>query len=534
MGALPHIAGDGAAGNAVVGVPDAVLGELAHIQPLAEPGGGGVNAGLVAQGLDFLAEGNGAFGAVGDAQTVGAAIARAGSLGIKVDGVVQLAAIQHVDTGLCFFAGLGLVDGLAEAVNAHPQTIVAGIGEMLLEFGVLHQRAGAVAAVADADDDELDTGILDRRPVDVGLVFGHVDAKCDLLLDAGSVKVAELIINTLDARDRGMGVGVVIIGLAVVSAPTGILRLLGLAEEQLPQPLQQAVLTGQAGGFHAFLVQRTGVQCGADLFWGQQDGAIDILDLGICQGVFAVFRGGGGLGGLAFCRGGGIRFRLCFFHRSSQRVFCGQFLRLGQEMGEGVLVFQLRSISGHGIGGDGFFFSGLRNGLRRSSFLRDSGSSRLSDSLRRSGGFCGRILHFGSRLRYNRSCRFFAGRRSGGVGLGQGEFEFPLLCGGFHRQARRLGGQQEGGACTAHGNGSCHDQSSHCLTDAAAAAAFEILFECWFHAACSIYFDAILYNSQILFSLLQYTPTPGLRQSGLCVPVPREGGPMQEKKLAPR
>ena len=50
-GALPHLAGDGAAGHVIMGVPDGVLAQLAQIQPVAEPQGGGVHARLVAQRL---------------------------------------------------------------------------------------------------------------------------------------------------------------------------------------------------------------------------------------------------------------------------------------------------------------------------------------------------------------------------------------------------------------------------------------------------------------------------------------------------
>ena len=73
LGALPHIAVDGAAGHAVMGVPDGVLAQGVQVHPLAEPGGGSVHAGLVTQVLDFLAEGDGALGAILLAQTVGTA-----------------------------------------------------------------------------------------------------------------------------------------------------------------------------------------------------------------------------------------------------------------------------------------------------------------------------------------------------------------------------------------------------------------------------------------------------------------------------
>ena len=312
-GALPHIAGNGAGGHVVVGVPDVVVGQLAHIQPLAEPGGGGVHAGLVAQCLDLFAESHSTLGAVFHAQTIGTAIACTGSLGIKVDGVIELAAIQHIDAGLCFLAGLVLVDGLAEAVDAHPQPGVAGVGEVLLKLGVLHQRAGAVAAVAYADDGKLHTCRFHLVPIDAALVLGNIDAEGGGLLHAGGIKIIELVVDALDAGDGLVSVLVVVIGLAVFGAPAGILGrfFLILAEEELPQPLQQAVFTGQAGGVDALFVQRAAVQCIPDLLRGQQNGAVDILDLGFGQHILAVlgsgrrFLGyGGGL--LRFGQDGGL------------------------------------------------------------------------------------------------------------------------------------------------------------------------------------------------------------------------------------
>ena len=134
-GTLPHIAGDGAAGHIIMGVPDAVALQPVQVDALAEPQGGGVDARLIALGLDFLAEGDGTLGAVLDAQTIGTAIAAAGSLGVKVDGVVELAAVQDIGAALRFFPGLVLVDCLTEEVDAHLEARVPGVGEVLLEHG---------------------------------------------------------------------------------------------------------------------------------------------------------------------------------------------------------------------------------------------------------------------------------------------------------------------------------------------------------------------------------------------------------------
>lgn len=101
-----------------MGVPDAVALQPVQVDALAEPQGGGVDARLIALGLDFLAEGDGTLGAVLDAQTIGTAIAAAGSLGIKVDGVVELAAVQDIGAALRFFPGLKVgVYFFSQAVN---------------------------------------------------------------------------------------------------------------------------------------------------------------------------------------------------------------------------------------------------------------------------------------------------------------------------------------------------------------------------------------------------------------------------------
>lgn len=87
------------------GVPDAVALQPVQVDAPAEPQGGGVDARLVALGLDFLAEGDGTLGSVFDAQTIGTAILAAGGLGVKVDGVVELAAIQDIGAAPALLPG---------------------------------------------------------------------------------------------------------------------------------------------------------------------------------------------------------------------------------------------------------------------------------------------------------------------------------------------------------------------------------------------------------------------------------------------
>ena len=262
-----------------MGVPDGVLAQGVQVHPLAEPGGGSVHAGLVTQILDFLTEGDGALGAILLAQAIGTAgaVGRGGSLGIIIDGVVQLAAVQHPIAALCFLAGLVLGHRLGEEIHAHLQARVAGVGEVLFKHGVLHQRAaGTVAAVADADDHKVHARLLHLVPVDVALVLGHVDAEVHILLHhAVGVKVIQLAVHRLDAGDRLMGGGAVVIGLAVLGQPAGVFLLVVLfAEQPVPQPAEKAVLAAQVDALCLGLIQGTLVQRLADLLVGQQHGPL--------------------------------------------------------------------------------------------------------------------------------------------------------------------------------------------------------------------------------------------------------------------
>ena len=194
---------------------------------------------------------------------------------------------------------------------------------MLLEHGVQHQCAAAVAAVADADDDELDARRLDLLPVDVRLIFGDVDAEGGVLLDTVGVEVIELVVDGLDARDRLVGVLVIIVGLAAHGAPAGIDRgrsrgaavIVSFPEQEAPQPAQQAVLVGKTGSINVARIQRTRIQRRAYLFRRQQDGAF----LGLHRQGALLFGVRLRLGGLRHC---------ILLHRGAQGVFGGQCLGL--------------------------------------------------------------------------------------------------------------------------------------------------------------------------------------------------------------
>ena len=158
-------------------VPDGIFFQAVQIDTLAVPQGRGIHTGFVALCLDLLTEGDGALGAVLHTQTVGAAgtIGSAGCFGVKEDGVIQLASVQHVGAGKGFLLGFLLGGSLTEEIHAHLQARILHIGEMLLEHGVQHQRAGStIAAVADADDHKAHACLFDLVPVDVLLILGNI------------------------------------------------------------------------------------------------------------------------------------------------------------------------------------------------------------------------------------------------------------------------------------------------------------------------------------------------------------------------
>ena len=318
-----------------MGVPDGVAaaqGVVVH--PLAVPCGGGVHAGLVAQLLYPLAEGDGALGAILNAQTIGAAGAArsGGSLGVIENGVVQHPAVQRPVAALGLLLRFGLVYGLRKEIHAHLQSRVAGIGEVLFEHGVLDQVSrSAVATVADADDDEAHAGFFDLVPVQPGLILGHVDAKGHVvLLYAVGVKIIQLAVNGAQTGDLFVGVLRVVVGLAVLGAPAGVGGFFFLvcgAEQPVEQPPEKAVFIGQVDALCFGILQRAGIQCLLDLLRGQQHAAL--------RGVLA---GGIVLGGAVRC--------------GSLRVLRGQLRGLLQQHGGGVFLFQC------GVPG------GLRRGFR--------------------------------------------------------------------------------------------------------------------------------------------------------------------------
>ena len=308
-----------------MGVPDGVAAaQGVVIHPLAVPCGGSVHAGLVAQLLHPLAEGDGALGAVLNTQTVGAAgaVRGGGGLGVIEDGVVQHPAIQSPVAAIGLLLRLGLVHGLRKEIHAHLQPRVAGVGKVLLEHGVLDQVSrSAVAPVADADDDEAHPGLFDLVPVQPGLILGHIDAKSHIvLLYAVGIEIIQLAVNGAQAGDFFVGVLRVVVGLAVLGAPAGVDRsrflfLILAAEQPVKQPPEKAVFIGQVDALRLGIFQRAGIQRLLDLLRGQQYAAL--------RGVLG--------GGIILC--GAVR---C----GSLRVLCGQLRGLLQQHGRGVLLLQ--------------------------------------------------------------------------------------------------------------------------------------------------------------------------------------------------
>ena len=206
-----------------------------------EPAGGSVDARLIAVLLQLLAESHGAGGPLGLGQVVGPAGVGAGAvLAVKVDGVVQAAAVEDVSAGKGLFPCFLFVDGLAENVDAGLEARGLGPGQVALEHGIQHQGAGLVAPVADADDDEGGARLLDLLPIHLLLVAGHVDAEGHVVLpDAVGVEVVDLVVDGLQAGQALMGGGVVVVGLVPLGPPAGIGRGLPLGEQPVEQPVEE-------------------------------------------------------------------------------------------------------------------------------------------------------------------------------------------------------------------------------------------------------------------------------------------------------
>ena len=334
-----------------MGIPDGVFLQAVQVHPLAVPCGGCVHTGLITLRLDFLTKRNGALGAVGDAQTVGTAgaVGGSGSFGVKEDRIVQFAAVQHIGAGKGFFLCLGLSGSLTEEIDTHLQARVLRVGKMFLKHGVQHQIAcRAVAAVADADDNKADTGLFDLGPVNILLVFGHIDAEGRAVLQhAVIIKIIQFSIHRLDALDRLVCGLAIIIGLAIGGAPAGVdrggvLLFLQPAEQEIEQPAEKSVFIAQVDALRLGSVQRTGVQCLPDLFRRQHHTVFRRMLVGT---VLLGFRS---------------------LHRRGQRVLCGQRRRFRLQGGHGRFKLLLRHCCGRAAGRFGLCSQRQRRSHRKS------------------------------------------------------------------------------------------------------------------------------------------------------------------------
>ena len=207
----------------IVGQPHGISREFGHIQVEIVVGGVLVEhpgpAGLP-HGLQEAQGGLGELG-VGDALGPGS---HAVGIGLPVEdqGVGDVVVGQGVHGVDGLLRPLLIVEGLGEEVDPHLDVVVQTALEVLVEGGVHHQLAGAVAPVAQAEDGKVHPGVLHRGPVDVPLVLGHVDTDA-----AGVVCV---VIDQEAVLVVGEGRGVVGVLLDIVPDRNG-----------LPIPLEVAV-----------------------------------------------------------------------------------------------------------------------------------------------------------------------------------------------------------------------------------------------------------------------------------------------------
>ena len=167
--------GSGGEGT-VFGVPDLAFIEqtrLVIIQVVLIA----VDHGAVASVLDNLAEGAGIRRSLLCAQGIGASPTRRAGLVIIGNGILELAAINHLQALIRLLDGFLLADRLGKEVHPHIDSLRRCIVDIPVEILVFIDPAIGDAAVSASDHGELDPIVRHIRPFDISLGIGYVDAE---------------------------------------------------------------------------------------------------------------------------------------------------------------------------------------------------------------------------------------------------------------------------------------------------------------------------------------------------------------------
>lgn len=189
-----------AGGVVVSGVPEVILLYPAQVVFQISAVGVEIDHGLIAGVLYHGAELVGRPAQGVGVEAVGAGIAVPHPLPVKDDGVCDIIALYVLEDIIGFLLGLPFIYGLREVVDADMDAGVYGALDILFKIGVVvHIALGAVAAAADADEGELNSGPLDPLPVYLALMGGDVDAHMCLLASISQKAVLGVVILVIKA-----------------------------------------------------------------------------------------------------------------------------------------------------------------------------------------------------------------------------------------------------------------------------------------------------------------------------------------------
>ena len=125
------------------------------------------------------------------------------NLPVQDNGHIQMVLSQNFQHEVDFLIGLRNGKGLGEEVGPQLEPCVGGTPEILFHIFVLHQLAGAVAPIAQADHGKVDAGALHGLPVDGSLVGGDVHPGV-----AGQVLQEQVVVPVKLEAVAVIGVGV--------------------------------------------------------------------------------------------------------------------------------------------------------------------------------------------------------------------------------------------------------------------------------------------------------------------------------------
>ena len=185
------------------GKPEIVFRQLAQVKAVIADIAVEVNGGIIAGGLDGLAEGHGAVGEHGGVQPIGAGGHIVQLFPVKNNGELYIIILHPLQNKFRFLNGFLHADSLGEEIHTHLQAVGKGTFYIGLEIGVLKKPAFGIAPVAQTHIGKGNIGLGDFGPVNVPLMFRHIDAPEGFVIAAGIVGFAFPDLDILPADGVG-------------------------------------------------------------------------------------------------------------------------------------------------------------------------------------------------------------------------------------------------------------------------------------------------------------------------------------------